>query len=70
MPRYFLEMENGDDRYVDDIGCVAADECEVLTALVEVIAEFRAAPDTSGAPSRLRVQIIDTSGQTVVSLTM
>ncbi len=70
MPRFFLDMENGDDRYFDDIGCCASDECEVLSALIEVLTEYRRAPLYQDIVSQFRISIIDTSGRTVVRLTM
>lgn len=70
MPRYFLDLENGDERYFDDVGCYAADECEVLSALVEIISEYRGTRTHPGVNTHFRVSIIDTSGQTVASLTM
>ncbi|GAB4361900.1 MAG: hypothetical protein Kow0026_25300 [Oricola sp.] len=70
MPRYFLDMRSGDERYVDDVGCCAANECEVLTALIEVLAEYRGEDALPGPSARLRVSIIDTAGQTVARLTV
>ncbi|MFZ2099265.1 MAG: hypothetical protein WAU86_01720 [Oricola sp.] len=68
MQRYFLNMETGEGRYFDDVGCMAADECEILSALIEVLSEYRGTP--MYPENRFSVSIIDNSGNTVVSLTM
>mgnify|MGYP000005857731 CR=1 FL=1 len=70
MPHYFFNLENGDERYLDEVGCFAADECEALSALVDVLAEYREASMSPGVLSGLNVSIVDTTGRTVVRLTM
>lgn len=68
MPHYFVDVQKGDDRFFDDVGCTATDECEVLSALIEVLREYRRTPVYHGMLSQCSLSIIDTAGRTVVRL--
>lgn len=65
MPRYFLHLKDGEDLYVDEVGCSAVDEYEVLYAFVEVLREYRY---RQVSLSRFNLSITDAAGDTVVRL--